>query len=89
MVGFINGHRAQYGVEPICAALPIAPSTYFRHQRRHVDPTCRSARARRDDEWRVAIQRVWHAHFQVYGRGRSGDNFDAKVTAWHAVPYGA
>jgi putative transposase len=67
MVAFINGHRAQYGVEPICAVLPIAPSTYFRHQRRHVDPTCRSARARRDDAWRVAIQRVWHAHFQVYG----------------------
>ncbi len=30
-------------------------------------PTARSARAQRDDELRVAIRRVWDAHFQVYG----------------------
>ena len=30
MVGFITDHREQYGVEPICAVLPIAPSTYQR-----------------------------------------------------------
>ena len=29
MVRFIEDHRAMYGVEPICAVLPIAPSTYF------------------------------------------------------------
>jgi putative transposase len=28
MVAFIDAHRATYGVEPICAVLPIAPSTY-------------------------------------------------------------
>jgi hypothetical protein len=28
MVQFIEDHRDQYGVEPICAVLPIAPSTY-------------------------------------------------------------
>lgn len=27
MVGFIDAHRAEYGTEPICAELPIAPST--------------------------------------------------------------
>jgi len=67
MVGFINDHRGQYGVESICAVLPIAPSTYFRHQARQVDPTRRSARAQRDDELRDAIQRVWDDNFQVYG----------------------
>src|SRR5688500_18272805 len=25
MIGFISEHRARYGVEPICAVLPIAP----------------------------------------------------------------
>jgi transposase-like protein len=30
MVAFIDHHRDTYGVEPICAVLPIAPSTYFR-----------------------------------------------------------
>jgi putative transposase len=28
MVGFIDAHRATFGVEPICAVLPIAPSVY-------------------------------------------------------------
>jgi hypothetical protein len=36
MVSFIDQHREAYGVEPICAVLPIAPSTYdeHRHDRR-------------------------------------------------------
>jgi putative transposase len=29
MVAFIGAHRETYGVEPICAVLPIAPSTYY------------------------------------------------------------
>jgi hypothetical protein len=28
MVAFIDDHRSEYGVEPICEVLPIAPSTY-------------------------------------------------------------
>jgi putative transposase len=67
MVAFINDHRDQYGVEPICRVVPIAPSTYFRHQGCHVDPTRRSARAQRDDTLRSQIQRVWDEQFQVYG----------------------
>lgn len=67
MVGFIDDHRDQYGVEPICAVLPIAPSTYFRQHAQQIDPTRRSRRAQRDDELGAAIQRVWDAHHQVYG----------------------
>jgi transposase InsO family protein len=67
MVRFIDQHRATYGVEPICAVLPIAPSTYFRRTAQQQDATKRSARARRDDELRTAIQRVWDEHEQVYG----------------------
>lgn len=67
MVGFINDHRDQFGVESICAVLPIAPATYFRHEAQRRDPDRRSARARRDDTLRVEIQRVWDQHFQVYG----------------------
>jgi putative transposase len=36
---FIYDHRDQYGVEPICAVLPIAPSTYFRQRAQRVDPS--------------------------------------------------
>ncbi len=67
MVRFLDDHRATYGVEPICAVLPIAPSTYFLQHAQQLDPTQRSARARRDDELRIEIRRVWDAHFQVYG----------------------
>jgi putative transposase len=67
MVRFLHDHRDQYGIEPMCAVVPIAPSTYFRQRARQVDPTRRSARARRDDDLRIAIQRVWDANFQVYG----------------------
>ncbi len=47
--------------------LPIAPSTYFRYRTHQADPARRSPRARRDDELRVEIRRVWTAHFEVYG----------------------
>ena len=67
MVTFIDQHRATYGVEPICAVLPIAPSTYFLRKAQQQDAAKRSARARRDDELRAAIQRVWDEHEQVYG----------------------
>jgi len=38
MVAFIDAHRQEYGVEPICSVLPIAPSTYYAHKARQRDP---------------------------------------------------
>ena len=67
MVRFIDDHRDRYGVEPICAVLPIAPSTYFRHKVQHADPDRRSARAREDDVLRAIIRRIWNENHQVYG----------------------
>lgn len=67
MVRFITDHRDTYGVEPICAVLPIAPSTYHRQRAAQIDPTRRSARAQRDETLRPEIQRVYDEHFQVYG----------------------
>ena len=67
MVGFIEDHRGSYGVEPICAALPIAPATYYQHRARRLDPEKRPARAKRDAELRPQIQRVWDENFAVYG----------------------
>jgi len=67
MVRFIDDHRDTHGIESICAVVPIAPSTYFRHKARHADPTRRSARTQRDDALRHAIQRIWDANQQVYG----------------------
>ncbi len=39
MVSFIDDHRGAYGVEPICAVVPIAPSTYYEHKARQAGPT--------------------------------------------------
>jgi putative transposase len=67
MVAFVDDHHEEYGVEPICSVLPIAPSTYYRHKAREADPALHPARAQRDEELRVDIQRVWKDNFQVYG----------------------
>jgi transposase InsO family protein len=67
MVRFIDDHRAEYGVEPICKVLPIAPSTYYAHKACEADPTQRSARAQRDEKIRVEIRRIWDENYQVYG----------------------
>jgi len=67
MVAFINAHRAEYGVEPICAVLPIAPSTCYRDRALQANPARRSARAQRDDALRAAIERVYDANHRVYG----------------------
>jgi putative transposase len=67
MVAFIDAHRDTYGVEPICAHLPIAPSTYFLRKTQAQQPASRSARARHDETLRVAIQRVWDDNDRAYG----------------------
>lgn len=67
MVSFIEEHRAEYGVEPICAVLPIAPATYYEHRAWRLDPSRRCERAKRDEELRFEIERVWKENFSVYG----------------------
>jgi len=64
---FIDGHRSEYGVEPICKVLPIAPSTYRAHAARLADPSKCSDRTKRDAELRPEIRRVWDENFKVYG----------------------
>jgi len=67
MKAFIDNYRSDYGVEPICKVLPIAPSTYYRHAARQANPELRSARSKRDEEFRIQIRRVWEENFQAYG----------------------
>jgi transposase InsO family protein len=67
MMAFIDAHREDLGIEPICRELAIAPSSYHEHAARLADPGRRPARARRDDEMREAIKRVHDASFGLYG----------------------
>lgn len=67
VMSFIDAHREDLGIEPICRELAIAPSSYHEHAARLADPGRRPARARRDDELREAIKRVHDASFGLYG----------------------
>lgn len=67
MVSFLDEHRGRYGVEPICAVLPIAPSTYYEHTAREADPERLPPRAKRDAVLGGQIRRVWQGNFQLYG----------------------
>ena len=61
-MSFITQHRAAWGVEPICRVLQFAPATFYAATTRPL-----AARRVRDGELKVAITRVWTAHFGVYG----------------------
>jgi putative transposase len=66
-VKFISGHKARFGVEPICRVLtehgcPIAPSTYYGARGRLLSP-----RARRDEQLKAAITAVHQDNYGVYG----------------------
>src|SRR5918993_1764054 len=67
LVKFISDHKAEFGVEPICAVLSehgakIAPSTYYDAAARRP-----SRRALRDADLKVAIARVHEANYGVSG----------------------
>lgn len=67
MVSYIDDHRDRFGVESICKVLPIAPSTYYTHKEHERDPEKRSDRAKRDEQLKPEIQRVWDENYRVYG----------------------
>jgi len=61
-VALIDAHRDRWGVEPICQALEVAPSTYYAATSR---PS--SARQLRDEQLKIEIVRVHEKNFGVYG----------------------
>jgi putative transposase len=64
MVAYIDGHRDEFGVEPICAVMQMAPSTYYAAKKREVSP---SARALRDAVMMQILMALWVANRKVYG----------------------
>jgi putative transposase len=79
MIAFIDDHREQHGIEPICKVLPIAPSTYHEADARrplaafagsrpsHSPPPPPPPRIRRDEKLKPEILRIFHENFGVYG----------------------
>jgi transposase InsO family protein len=62
MTAFIDERREEFGVEPICEMLPIAPSTYYAAKARPPSP-----RALRDDWLLAEVRRAYGASRQRYG----------------------
>ena len=62
MTRYIDAYRDTFGVEPICQALAVAPSTYYAAKARPP-----SARSLRDAELKPSISRVHAGNFAVYG----------------------
>ena len=62
MVEFVDAHRGEHGVEPICKELPIASSTYYDTKSRP-----ESVRARRHAAMTVVLAALWAANYRVYG----------------------
>ena len=72
MIGFMEAHVNEFGVEPMGRVLQIAPSTWHERARRKADPDRLPPRAKRDAELSVHIRRVFEENFGVYGvRSRS------------------
>jgi putative transposase len=64
VVAFVDAHRGEFGVEPICTTLQVAPSTYYAARRRQV---CPSARALSDAVMGRVLMALWVANRKVYG----------------------
>jgi putative transposase len=64
IVDYIDEHRDEFGVEPICRVLQIAPSTYYAAKKRRSAP---SARAVRDAVMIQILMVLWIANRKVYG----------------------
>ena len=62
MTRYIDAHKAQYGVEPICRVLEIAPSTYYAAANRR--PCTRQVR---DEALKPEVARVHEDNYGVYG----------------------
>jgi len=81
MIAYIDEKKDRFGVEPICAHLPIAPATY--HDRKRRPP---SRRALRDAELEAEIRRVFDDNFGVYGARKGGSSAE-RVTGWPGAPW--
>ena len=59
MIQFIEDHRGDHRVEPICCVLPVAPATFDDHLAKRADPLRLSDSAKRDEELKPEIERVF------------------------------
>jgi putative transposase len=59
---FIDGHRARFGVEPICRTLGVSASAYYQRS-----TGARSARAVEDERLPALIEQIHARNYSAYG----------------------
>ena len=62
MIQFIDDHKDEFGVEPVCRHLPIAPQTYYAARTR--EPSLRSIT---DEGLTTRIHEIHTSNYGVYG----------------------
>jgi putative transposase len=67
VTAFIEEHRGQFGVEPMCKMLQIAQSTYYERRAIARDPDRASARAKSDSALSTKIDTAWQDNRKLYG----------------------
>ena len=67
MTAFIEEHRGQFGVEPMCRMLQIAQSTYYERRAIGRDPDRASRRAKSDADLCIKIDAAWKDNRKLYG----------------------
>ncbi|MBU1278020.1 MAG: IS3 family transposase [Alphaproteobacteria bacterium] len=67
VTAFIEEHRGQFGVEPMCKMLQIAQSTYYERRAIAHDPERASARAKSDADLCIKIDAAWKDNRKLYG----------------------
>lgn len=83
MTAYIDAYRNEFGVEPICTTLQVAPSTYYAAKSRPV-----AVRSLHDAVLIPVLVAIWMANFRVYGvqklwkaARRSGHDIDRDQVA--------
>jgi putative transposase len=80
IVDYIQAHRKEFGVEPTCAVLQVAPSTYYAATSRPP-----SARSITDAASANLIEQVHGANYGVYGARKVMPGCVARATRSRAA----
>jgi hypothetical protein len=85
MVSFIDEHRKVYGVGPMSAVLPIAPSTYYEQKARQADPERVPKRIQRDRQLGVEIRQLQQRLTVVLAKSWVGESLPKHSTSIYSL----
>lgn len=77
MVDYIDAHREEFRVEPICTTLQFAPPPTTPPR-----PGPPSARSIRDELLKPELSRIWEENYRVYGAANCGSRRPRRAWRW-------